>query len=213
MEEKQLIKLDKRNYRKHNDENKRLIKKSLEECGTGRSIVIDNDNEIIAGNGVYEIAEELGIPVKIIETDGNEIIAVKRTDINRNDEKRNKLAILDNSTSDLSEFDYDLLKEDFEQEYLKDLGINYNFINSDLDFLDNEELMNNDNLQEMNTNKQLALSKMPISSYLLIHFDEDFTKKEFIDKYVKKINPASDIDEKTQFCDYAFMKKDIIEEL
>ena len=123
MEEQQNIKLDKRNYRKHNDENKRLIKKSLEECGTGRSIVIDNDNEIIAGNGVYEVANELGIPVKIIETDGNEIIAVKRTDINRNDEKRDKLAILDNKTSDLSEFDYDLLKEDFAEDYLNSLGI------------------------------------------------------------------------------------------
>lgn len=117
------IKLDKRNYRKHNDENKRLIKKSLEECKAGRSILIDNDNEIIAGNGVYEVANELGIPVKIIETDGNEIIAVKRTDLNRDDETRDKLAILDNSTTDLSEFDYDLLKEDFAIDYLKSLGI------------------------------------------------------------------------------------------
>ena len=117
------IKLDKRNYRKHNDENKRLIKKSLEECGTGRSIVIDNDNEVICGNGVFESAKELGIPVKVIETTGNEVIAIKRTDLNRNDEKRDKLAILDNSTSDLSEFDYDLLKEDFEEDYLNSLGI------------------------------------------------------------------------------------------
>lgn len=117
------IKLDKRNYRKHNDENKRLIKKSLEECKAGRSILIDNDNEIIAGNGIYEQAKELGIPVKVIETDGNELIAVKRTDLNRDDETRDKLAILDNSTTDLSEFDYDLLKEDFEEDYLNSLGI------------------------------------------------------------------------------------------
>jgi hypothetical protein len=117
------IKLDKRNYRKHNDENKRLIKKSLEECGTGRSIVIDNDNEVICGNGVFESAKELGIPVKVIETTGNEVIAIKRTDLNRDDEKRDKLAILDNSTTDLSEFDYDLLKEDFAEDYLNSLGI------------------------------------------------------------------------------------------
>ena len=117
------IKSDRRNYRKHSDENKRLIKKSLMECGTGRSIVIDNENEIIAGNGVFEQALELGIPVKIVETEGDELIAVKRKDLNRNDEKRDKLAILDNSTTDLSEFDYDLLKEDFEVEYLKNLGV------------------------------------------------------------------------------------------
>lgn len=117
------IKLDKRNYRKHNDRNKRLIKKSLEECGVGRSIVIDNENEIIAGNGVFEQARKLDMPIKVIETDGNQLIAIKRTDLATNDEKRKKLAILDNSTSDLSEFDYDLLKEDFNVDYLNDLGI------------------------------------------------------------------------------------------
>ena len=122
-EQEQEIKLDKRNYRKHNDENKRLIKKSLEECGTGRSIVIDNDNEVICGNGVFESAKELGIPVKVIETTGNEVIAIKRTDLNRDDEKRDKLAIIDNASSDLSEFNYDLLKEDFEEDYLNSLGI------------------------------------------------------------------------------------------
>ena len=45
-----MIKFDKRNYRKHNDKNKQLINKSLKECGAGRSIVIDNEGEIIAGN-------------------------------------------------------------------------------------------------------------------------------------------------------------------
>ena len=48
------IKLDKRNYRKHNDRNKELINQSLGELGAGRSILIDNENEIIAGNGVFE---------------------------------------------------------------------------------------------------------------------------------------------------------------
>ena len=138
------IKTDRRNYRKHSEENKRLIQKSLLECGTGRSIVIDNENEIIAGNGVFEQALELGIPVKVIETDGNELIAVKRKDLNRNDEKRNKLAILDNSTNDLSSFDYELLKEDFEKEYLDNLGIKIN----NLDEIVNWEQV--DELQEDN---------------------------------------------------------------
>ncbi len=46
------IKQDLRNYRQHNEKNKELMKKSLEECGTGRSIVVDSQNEIIAGNGI-----------------------------------------------------------------------------------------------------------------------------------------------------------------
>lgn len=117
------IKFDKRNFRKHNDRNKDLIRKSLDECGAGRSILIDNENEIIAGNGVYEQAKVLNIPVKIIETDGNELIAVKRTDLNTQDERRKRLAVMDNSTSDTSEFDFDLLNVDFEMPELKDMGI------------------------------------------------------------------------------------------
>ena len=117
------IKFDNRNYRKHNQRNKELIKKSLEECGAGRSIVIDNEGEIIAGNGIYEQAKALNIPVKIIESDGSELVVVKRTDLNTDDEKRKKLAVMDNSTSDSSEFDLELLSVDFEMPELKDMGI------------------------------------------------------------------------------------------
>lgn len=49
LKEKQKIKLDKRNYRIHGDKNKQLIKKSLDELGAGRSIVIDNDGDFIGG--------------------------------------------------------------------------------------------------------------------------------------------------------------------
>lgn len=136
------IKFDKRNYRKHNDRNKDLIRKSLNECGAGRSIVIDNNNEIIAGNGIYEQAQELGIKTKIVETDGSELVVVKRTDLSTDDEKRKKLAIMDNSTSDSSEFDLELMKTDFEIPELQDFGIPV-FEASDIDvdsfFEDTEE--------------------------------------------------------------------------
>lgn len=136
------IKFDKRNYRKHNDRNKELIRKSLNECGAGRSIVIDNNNEIIAGNGIYEQAQELGIKTKIIETDGSELVVVKRTDLSTDDEKRRKLAIMDNSTSDSSEFDLELLKVDLSIPELQDLGLPV-FEASDIDidsfFEDTEE--------------------------------------------------------------------------
>lgn len=117
------IKFDKRNYRKHNDKNKKLIKKSLQECGAGRSIIIDNEGEIIAGNGVYEQAQKLGLKTKIVETDGSELVVVKRTDLATDDDKRKRLAVMDNSTSDTSEFDIDLLEEDFAIEDLNDMGL------------------------------------------------------------------------------------------
>ena len=82
------ITFDHNNYRKHSDKNKSLIRKSLKECGAGRSIITDKNGEIIAGNGVYEQAKALNIPVKIVETDGSELVVVKRTDLETDDEKR-----------------------------------------------------------------------------------------------------------------------------
>ena len=121
------IKFDKRNYRKHNDRNKELINKSLKECGAGRSIVIDNDNEIIAGNGIYEQAQKLGLKTKVIETDGSELVVVKRTDLATNDDKRKQLAIMDNSTSESSEWDFEKLEADFDTEELEDWGLDVDF--------------------------------------------------------------------------------------
>ena len=117
------IKLDQRNYRKHSKKNKELINKSLKECGAGRSIVIDKEDNIIAGNGIYEQAQKLGIKTKIIETDGTELVVVKRTDLATEDEKRKQLAIMDNSASDSSEFDFELMKLDFDVGTLNDWGI------------------------------------------------------------------------------------------
>lgn len=112
------LKLDPKNYRVHDARNKNIIKKSLEDCGAGRSIVADKDNVIIAGNGVYEQAKELGLPIRFIETDGKELVVVKRTDISSDDEKRKLLALADNHASDTSFFDMELVLEDFSSEDL-----------------------------------------------------------------------------------------------
>lgn len=120
------LKFDKRNYRKHNDKNLALIKKSVNDVGLARSIVIDNENEIICGNG---LVSQLGknTPVKVIETDGTELVVVKRIDLKTDDDKRKQLAVLDNSTSDSSEFDFELLQADFEVDTLQDWGLDVDF--------------------------------------------------------------------------------------
>ena len=127
------IKFDKRNYRKHSDKNKRLIRKSLQECGAARSIVVDSEGEIIGGNGVFGEAQRLKMPIKVVETDGSELVVVKRTDLKTGDEKRKKLAVLDNSTSDTSEFDNSLLTSDFNLEQLLDLGVDIKEKKQDVD--------------------------------------------------------------------------------
>ena len=119
----QEIKFDGRNYRKHSDRNKALIKKSLVELGAGRSVVIDADDTLVAGNGVYEQAKKLKMPVRVVETDGTELVVVKRTDIHTEDEKRRKLALADNAASDLSEWDVPMIQTDWAKEALADWGL------------------------------------------------------------------------------------------
>ena len=125
------IKFDKRNYRIHNDRNKKLIKKSLEECGAGRSIVIDNDGEIIGGNGIYEAWGNK--PVKVIETDGSELVVVKRTDLSTDDEKRKKLAVMDNTASDTSEMNVEMVIEDLGAEMAIDCGVDVQMDDCEID--------------------------------------------------------------------------------
>ena len=100
---------DHKNARKRTDQSAKLIEESLKRYGAARSIVIDEDNRILAGNGTIEGAKAAGIKnVRIIETDGSEVIAVKRTGLTE-DEKVG-LALADNRTSDLSDWDQEMLR-------------------------------------------------------------------------------------------------------
>ena len=117
------IQLDPNNYRIHSKVNKDLIKKSLSECGAGRSVLIDKEGKLIAGNGVFEQAKALNIPTKIVPTDGNTLIVVQRTDLATADKKRQRLAVFDNSTSDTSEFNNEKVQKDFTIEEIKELGV------------------------------------------------------------------------------------------
>ena len=101
---------DHKNARRRTDRSSQLIKESLQKYGAARSIVIDEENRILAGNGTIEGAKAAGIKnVRIIETDGDEIIAVKRTGLSE-DEKVG-LALADNRTGDLSEWDAEMLHQ------------------------------------------------------------------------------------------------------
>lgn len=111
------IKLDPGNARIHGEGNKALINKSLKELGAGRSVVIDNEDYLIAGNGVFEEAKKLGIKVKVIESDGTELVVVKRTDLKHDDPKRRSLAIADNAAGDTSEFDFEVITEEEADEW------------------------------------------------------------------------------------------------
>lgn len=91
------LKLDPKNANKHSQYGTGLLESSIRENGLARSIVISKDNVVIAGNGTTEGAVAVGIEkVRIIETNGDELIAVKRMDIKSGTAEFYKLALADN---------------------------------------------------------------------------------------------------------------------
>lgn len=94
------LKFDSKNFNKHTEFGMGLLEKSLKQFGAGRSILIDKDNNIIAGNGIVEAAGQAGLEnVKIVETTGDEIVAVKRTDVSLDSRQGREMALADNATA------------------------------------------------------------------------------------------------------------------
>lgn len=91
---------DDRNANIHSEKGTKMLAESIERNGLGRSILISNDNEIIAGNGVCQSVKNTDIQkIRVIETDGTELIAIKRTDINSKSKEFYDMALSDNIVS------------------------------------------------------------------------------------------------------------------
>ena len=91
---------DNLNANKGTEYGEHLIDKSFRELGAGRSVLIDKNNRLIAGNKSTEKCAEIGIDdVIIVETDGTKLVAVKRTDIDIDSKQGRELALADNATS------------------------------------------------------------------------------------------------------------------
>lgn len=92
---------DEHNFNKGTTKGRKLMKQSLKKFGAGRSILVDKNGRIIAGNKTVEAATDSGIKrVRIIETDGTELVAVKRTDIDLDSPEGREMALADNATAD-----------------------------------------------------------------------------------------------------------------
>ncbi len=91
--------LDPANARKHGKKNLDSIKGSLAKFGQQKPIVVNTDNVVVAGNGTLQAAKELGWKdINIVRTN------LKGSDITA-------FGIADNRTSELAEWDDDVLKE------------------------------------------------------------------------------------------------------
>lgn len=90
---------DNKNFNKGTQYGDHLMDESLRRFGLGRSILIDKNNRIIAGNKTAEKAADIGFTdVVVVEVDGNQLVAVKRKDIDLDSAKGRELALADNAT-------------------------------------------------------------------------------------------------------------------
>ena len=101
---------DQRNARRRTERSHTSLEKSLSRFGAARSIVIDEDGRILAGNGTFEAAGAIGIDkVLVVDSDGDTLVAVRRSGLS--EAEKVELALRDNRTSDLSVFDPDTMVE------------------------------------------------------------------------------------------------------
>lgn len=86
----------KNRFNRGRESGRKLLERSLRELGCGRSVLADKNGVIIAGNDVYASALAVGKKIVTIETDGDVLVVVKRTDVSAEDTKGMELALVDN---------------------------------------------------------------------------------------------------------------------
>lgn len=101
------LKFDPRNANKGTERGRKALASSLKQFGAGRSILVDKNGVVIAGNKTLAQAIARGDKdVTVVKTDGSKIIAVQRTDLDLRDAKAKGLAIADNRVGEL-DLDWD----------------------------------------------------------------------------------------------------------
>lgn len=105
------LKHPEKNVRIHSEQQIRELKRSLEKFGQTRALIVDENNVILIGNGLYEAMVSLGY---------QEAFVYVKTELSENDKK--KLMIADNKTYALGIDNLDTLNE-FLEELQGDLDI------------------------------------------------------------------------------------------
>ena len=101
---------DAENFNRHTEFGQKLLEDSLRKFGAGRSILVDKDGNIIAGNSTTETAAAIGMEdVIVVPTDGKKLVVVQRTDLSLDSPEGRELALADNMTA-LKGIDLDLAK-------------------------------------------------------------------------------------------------------
>jgi hypothetical protein len=80
-----------------------MLEDSLRNLGAGRSVLVDREGRVIAGNKTVETARKLGLKqIAVVETDGETLVAVRRRDLDlTSDRKAAELAVADNRVAEV----------------------------------------------------------------------------------------------------------------
>lgn len=91
-----------------------MLEYSLRQYGAGRSILADKNGKIIAGNKTLDSAADLEFPIRVIETNGKELVVVQRMDLDLDhDPAARELAYADNRVGQVDlNFDLDRIAAD-----------------------------------------------------------------------------------------------------
>lgn len=88
---------------------RKMLLDSMTRYGAGRSILVDKNGTIIAGNKSAEAAKDRDIMV--VQTDGKKLVVVQRTDLDINSKTGRALAIADNRVGEVGlDWDANVLK-------------------------------------------------------------------------------------------------------
>lgn len=102
------LQLDPHNANRGTERGEGLLETSIQRYGLGRSIVTDRDGVILAGNKTAQKAGELGLDrLRVVETDGTELVVVRRTDLEYGSPEATGLALADNRVSEVN-LDFDM---------------------------------------------------------------------------------------------------------
>jgi hypothetical protein len=191
------------NVRIHTKRNLDALKKSLEEFGQVKNIIVQKStNYIVAGNGLYQAAKALGW----------EEITCNVIDIE--DDKAKALCILDNRTGDLSQMDeknlLDMLK-DFDADMLDLTGYNDKELDKMLQFQEGTLFENDDKPKEKKKKKEEAISSDDQISFVLMGYPFVLADPDEIKEIKKLVDEFSNSDLEIR-CETTFKVFEVIKQ-
>lgn len=141
------------------------VKRSIEQFGFKNPIIIDKNNVIVCGHTRFHAAKELNM---------NELPCIQVSDLN--EEQIKSFRIVDNRTSEFSEWNFELLEQELKElDNIKPADIGFEEIKNAADFFESED---KENFIKKNDGYDEFVEKFKPEAST----DECYTPKEIYDK-------------------------------